>query len=223
MDILAWPRPDIDFELRDSLLAAMQRTARVSLSVTCSDWLTETYIGVLNASMATLPLDNLVMLTAHRTRLDKQAWLSHAPRWPLLERVRLAPRAARGLREMFLLQDHGQRESPLLPSLIRLDLIDDTALSARRTLRLCDALMKRVEQGVPIEVLDLRTCLATGYAVRQLGEIVVEILGPEEAPTRRVQRSSTWVPEDRGHFVYDDNSEEESNDDDDEVVEMEED
>ena len=224
MDILAWPRPDIDLELRDMrLLPAMQRTARVSLSVTCRHWPTEIYTEVFNASMATLPLDNLVILTAHRTRLDKQAWLYHAPRWPLLERVRLAPCAARGLREMFLLQDHGQHESPLLPSLIRLDLIDDTALSARRTLRLCDALLKRVEQRVPLEVLDLRTCLATSYAVQLLGEIVVDILGPEEALTRRVQRSSTWVPEDRGHFVYDDNSEEESNDDDNEVVEMEED
>jgi hypothetical protein len=225
IDVLAWPRPDIDVELRDlpSLLAA-KSSARVSLSVTCRDWLSETHIGVLDAAMATLPLDNLVILTVHGTRLDERVWLSHAPRWPLLERVRLAPRAARGLREMFLLQDQGQRESPLLPSLTRLDLIDDTALSARRTLRLCDALMKRVEQGVPLEVLDLRKCLATSHAVRLLSEIVVDVLGPEEAlGTRRVQRSSTWVPEDRGHFVYDDDSEEESSDDEEEVVEIEED
>jgi hypothetical protein len=224
IDIVAWSRPDIDVELRNlpSLLAATS-SARVSLSVTCRNWLTDTYIGVLNAALATLPLDNLVILTAHGTRLDERVWLSHAPRWPLLERVRLAPRAARGLREMFLLQDHGQRESPLLPSLIRLDLINDTALSARRTFRLCDALITRAEQGVPLEVLDLRKCLATSYAVRLLGEIVVNVLGPEEAlGTRRAQRSSTWVPEERGHFVYDDDSEE-SNEDDDEVVEMEED
>lgn len=156
------------------------------------------------------------------TRLDKQAWLFNASRWPLLERVRLAPWAVHGLREMFLLKDHGQHESPPLPLLIQLDLIDDTALSARRTLHLCDALRKRVEPGVPWEVLDLRTCLATSYAVRLLGEIVVDILGPGEALTRRVQRSFTWVLKDRGHFFYDDNSEEESNDDDNEVMVMEE-
>ena len=187
-------------------------------------FVTDTHIRLLDTAVATLPLDNLVTLTMQRTHdsTSSPGFLmrhggpcSSACDWRPGQRVDSV--------EMFLLQDHGQRESPLLPSLIRLDLIDDTALSARRTLRLCDALMKRVEQGVPLEVLDLRTCLATSYAVQLLGEIVVEILGPEEAPTRRVQRSSTWVPEDRGHFVYDDNSEEESNDDDDEVVEMEED
>ena len=51
---------------------------------------------------------------------------------------------------------------------------------------------------------------------------MVDILGPGEALTRRVQRSFTWVLKDRGHFFYDDNSEEESNDDDNEVMVMEE-
>jgi hypothetical protein len=32
--------------------------------------------------------------------------------------------------------------------------------------------MNRVEQGVPLEVLDLRTCLATSLAVQLLGEIL---------------------------------------------------
>ena len=45
--------------------------------------------------------------------------------------------------------------------------------------------MKRVEQGVPLETLDLRTCVATNFDfrllandVRLLCEIVVDVLAP---------------------------------------------
>jgi len=78
-----------------------------------------------------------------------------------------------------LLQDISGHESPLLPSLTTLVLID-VALNSRRTQRLCDALMKRVEQGVPLEMLDLRTCRATTCTVRLLSEIVVDVCGPAE-------------------------------------------
>ena len=77
-----------------------------------------------------------------------------------------------------ILLDDGERECPLLPSLTNLDLFYN-GLSERRTLRLCDALMKRVEQGVPLEELDLCSSLATRYAVQLLSEIVVYVRGPE--------------------------------------------
>ena len=52
-------------------------------------------------------------------------------------------------------------------------------------LPLCDALMKRVEQGVPVEMLDLLMCFThqDGRAedwLRSLSKIVVDILGPEK-------------------------------------------
>ncbi|KAF8267401.1 hypothetical protein EI94DRAFT_1801738 [Lactarius quietus] len=145
---------------------------------------------ILDIAIATLPLDSLVTLTAQRvTPLDNQLWLRHTPRWSLLQRVRLAPPAARGFREM-LLQDNSGRECPLLPSLTTLDLID-AELSGPMTFSLCDILMKRVEQGVPLETLDLHTCRATSHAVRLLGEIVVNILGPAE-----IQDIKIW-----GRFV----------------------
>ncbi|KAH9059896.1 hypothetical protein EDB87DRAFT_1577273 [Lactarius vividus] len=73
--------------------------------------------------------------------------------------------------------------------------LDDTGLSARRTLRLCDALMKRAEQAVPLETLDLRTCLMTSRAIELLRKIVVDVLGPETSHEKRVQTSSvtTWT------------------------------
>ncbi|KAH8993960.1 hypothetical protein EDB92DRAFT_1944240 [Lactarius akahatsu] len=180
VDVFAWP-VDIDVEVHNSFTScAPKPSARVAFSVTSEDWfIPTTHIEVLDATMAALPLDNLLTLTAqHHTRICEQMWRRHAPRWPLLKRVRLAPPAARGFREM-VLQDNGRGGFPLLPSLTKLDLIG-TTLSAHRTLRLCDALMMRVEQGVPLEALDLTTCFATSRTVRLLGEIVVDVWGPAD-------------------------------------------
>lgn len=220
--ILAWPKPDNDDELRSEIaLFVATRTARVTFIVINEDWSPGIDAGVFDAAMAALPLDSLVTLTAqNRTMLfDKQVWLRHAPRWPLLRRVRLGPPAARGFREM-LLEDNRESERPSLPSLTNLVLVE-SALSARRTLCLCDALMKRAEQGVPLETLDLRTCLATSRAVQLLGEIVVDVLGPEETLETGAQRFSTWDSGARGLFVHDDDSGVEDSDED--VSEMDED
>jgi hypothetical protein len=101
-DILVWPAPDIVVEVHDSpTLRAATLTTRVTLSVTNRDWMLVHTDQVLDAAMAALPLDGLVMLTVQdRTRLDEQFWLCHAPRWPLLQRVRLAAPAARGFRDV---------------------------------------------------------------------------------------------------------------------------
>lgn len=77
------------------------------------------------------------------------------------------------------MKDKEGHESPLLPSLIKLVLIN-TTLHARRTLHLCDALRKRVERGVPLETLDLRRCLGASRSVGLLSGFVAEVLGPEE-------------------------------------------
>ena len=45
-----------------------------------------------------------------------------------------------------------------------------------------DMLIKRVEQGVPLEVLDLRTCVAADRAIRSFSEIVVDVQEPVDAP-----------------------------------------
>ena len=101
-----------------------------------------------------------------------------------------------------LLEDNGGCENPLLPSLITLALVDEE-LSARLTLRLRDVLMNRVEQGVPLETLDLRACLATDHAVHMLSEIVVDVLGPVKSLKQAAQAMSVWNEEARGVFVRD--------------------
>ena len=148
---------------------------RLELSVSW-DWCSTDPL-VLKEVMAVLPLENLVMLTAEdKAPLGKGFWRYHAPRWPLLKHVELCPIAARGLRKM-ILEDNGGRESPLLPSLTNICL--QNRLTGQRTLRLCDALMKRVEQGVPVEELDLRPSFVTNYAVKLLSEVVASVRIPE--------------------------------------------
>ncbi len=201
VDILAWLVPDIDVDVQGppTLLDA----TRVALSVTSRDWFRpDTYIEILDAAMAALPLDSIVTLIAQNpTRLDERVWRRHAPRLPLLQRVRLAPPAARGFREM-MLQDNGGREFPLLPSLTKFHLID-TVLSARRALRLCDALMKRVEQGVPLETLDLSMSAVTDHTVRMLSQIVVDVWGPAEALETK---GLPWYSATGGPFFHDNDS-----------------
>ena len=207
-DCVEWTLSDIDAELPDldvevPNLGVMYRV-QVSFYAAAMRWSLETHTRLFNATMAVLPLDNLMTLTAQKcTRLDRQFWLRHAPQWPLLHCMRLGSRAASGLREA-LLEDEGL-ESPLFPLLTKLVLSDST-LSALRALRLCDVLMSRVEQGVPLETLDLRTCIATRRVVELLSEIVTEVLGPEGSLEEVAQTRSRWNSTARGPFVEDDSS-----------------
>ena len=190
LDIFAWPVPNIDVEVHDppTLLGATVPT-RVAISFRSETWSRDAHPEILDAAMTALPLDNLVMLAAqdfdnYPLPQDLSTfWLRHLPKWPLLRRVRLAPPVDRGFIEA-LLGDNGGRESPLLPSLTEL-VISDTASYTR----LCDALMRRVDQGVPLEILDLRMNNPSPHIsaeVRALSEIVADVLepnlreGPEE-------------------------------------------
>ncbi|KAH9041371.1 hypothetical protein EDB85DRAFT_2286339 [Lactarius pseudohatsudake] len=180
-EILAWTLPDIDVEFpNQTAIFGAKRFARVAFSVVREDLSSGIDTATFDAVMEALPLDGLVTLTTqnHTTPLNGQFWHIRAPMWPLLRRVRLMQPEEREFREM-LMEDDGGHESPLLPLLTTLVLVK-IALFERRTLRLCDALMKRVKQGVPLETLDLRGCLVTNHAVELLGEIVVDVLGPEK-------------------------------------------
>ena len=178
LDVLAWRTPHIDVPAWDS-----GRSAHVELSFITNDESgrdLDNYVEVLGMAMDALSLRNLVMLTSPcATQLDVDFWRKQAAKWPLLERVDLAPLSARGFIEM-LLEDNGGREGPLLPSLTYLRLIGNS-LSENRFSLVRDTLMKRVEQGVPLEVLDLRMCSVPNLLVRLLSEVVVDVWGPTES------------------------------------------
>ncbi|KAH8976912.1 hypothetical protein EDB86DRAFT_1406896 [Lactarius hatsudake] len=206
VNILAWPVPDIDVEVHDppTLLAATL-SPRVVLSITSNVWY-RSELEILDATMAALPLDGLVMFTAEhfnspldsdsRSRMD-HFWLRCAPRWPLLRRVLLGGSTERGFIKM-LLEEIGGGESPLLPSLTELVVVS-ARVNDDWILHLCDALMRRVEQGVPLEILDLRVCWDnSSTAVPLLSELVVDVLGP--SPVNEItwewaqNRQNMWCP-----------------------------
>ena len=207
--VVAWPTriPDI-YGVAHCQQA--ERTARVALSITGRMFSTSTPVRILDAAIDALPLDGLVALTTdNRAMLDEHVWLRHAPHWPLLEHVQLSSKAARGLRETLLLEDNGGHESPLLPLLRQLDLLEDTSLTRRRTLRLCNVLKRRVEQGVPLKVLGLRECKWTIDAVRLLRRFVDDVRGPKENTSWQKEWPPAWDPETCDFVNSDDDSDEE--------------
>ena len=214
-EILAWSIPDFDVEAEDSptLLAATVPT-RVALSFRSDDWFHfDERVETLVTVMAGLPLDSLVTLSAHNLypshhEGDWRFWSHLAPRWALLQRVRLGPVAARGFMVM-VRQDKGKCERPLLPSLTELVMVGFSSYPIS-SLPLCNAFMKRVKQGVPLESLDLRMCSPPPDVhledwLRSLSEIVVGVLGPEENLEAREHMEAMWETVARGPFRVVDN------------------
>ncbi|KAH8987731.1 hypothetical protein EDB86DRAFT_3104920 [Lactarius hatsudake] len=127
-DILAWPAPDIDVEVQD-----------------LPNWSCTTLSPRVKLSIRNKELSNDITIEVlHCGDVIAQGTFPHSSG------------SQQGFITM-LLEGTGERGSPLLPSLTEL-VFDQIELKNRWTLRLCDALMRRVEQGVPLEILDLRAC-----------------------------------------------------------------
>jgi hypothetical protein len=73
--------------------------------------------------------------------------------------------------------------------------------------------MKRVKEGVPVKMLDLRTCRPhpddrMEAWLQSLSEVVPDVLGPEQTHEAWEHIESMWDTVARGHFVSDDDSSE---------------
>ena len=224
VDVLGWPVPDIGVEVHNppALLGATLPTC-LALSFRC-DERSGPHIKLLDLLMMGLPLDGIITLSAQDlcSPADdydrfpmKQFRLYTLPKFSQLRRVRLSPYITGGFIEM-LLEDNEEHERPLLPSLTELIVVDVSDHELSR-LPLIDALMKRVEQGVPLEVVDLRMCSSCDYddedvvLVQRLSEIVVDVLGPESYEARKHMRS-LWKPVPLGIFLDDDAREDSESD-----------
>lgn len=168
---------------------------RLALAFMCGDTNDSHYgshIALLGLLMAGLPLDGIVTFAAqdlcNRIRLGRivalqQFWFHISPKFYQVQRVRLSYSTVAVFIEM-LLEDSEGRERPLFPSMTELILVN---ASKNDLWSLCDSLIKRVEQGVPLEVLDLRMCFCNCHCrdfqalLLQLSEIVVlvHVLSPE--------------------------------------------
>jgi hypothetical protein len=219
LDVLAWSVSDIDAEVHDppALLGATL-SPRVALAIESKGWIfSSAHLDIFEMVMAALPLGDLVMLAAQDLRISSnlakdlsrpEFWLRRVPQWPLLRRVRLAPPVVRGFLQM-LLEDNGERERPLLPSLAEL-VVHNESSSGLSELPICDILMKRVEQGVPLDMLDLRMCYHDNNsraAVQLFSESAVNVLGPipdNESLEERRRMRSMWDALAHGLFIEND-------------------
>jgi hypothetical protein len=176
-EVHAWTMPGVDVEVCDLVtLDDMSRSACLLFSAQGDDWRNGVDTAIFDALLTLVPVDSVLTFSAQNsTRLSKEFWLSHAPRWPLLEQARLVPTSIGAFTEM--LAEDTSPDGPRLPSLTKLILLDVT-LTVIRTCHLRDMLIERVEQGVPLEVLDLRTCVAADRAIRLLAEIVIDVEKP---------------------------------------------
>ena len=196
-EIVAWTVPDADSRVCDSItMSTTSASARVVFLAKNWEWSSGTDSLIFDDLFTHLPLGSISTLTAlNNARLDKEVWLRHAQSWPLLERVRLVCTALKSFREMLV--EDPPPNGPLLPSLTKLNLLD-VSLAVKRTYHLRDMLIERVEQGVPLEVLDLSTCLGADRAVQLFEEIVVDVQRP--AVTMKVG-TSNWEDWTRTRFL----------------------
>ena len=203
IDILTWPVPDIDVEvqnLNSPIVLSAKLPTRLALSFigrnTFDPYDSHYYshLELLGWLITGLPLDDVVTLSAedlcdrtHRLAPKdipaKQFWFHISPKFTQLWRVSLSSPTVGAFIEM-LLEDNEGRERPLLPSLTELIFIKvpDYYLAY---LPLIDALMKRVELGVPLEVLDFRMSFDGRIQDKYIAqfqcfnEVVVDVLGLE--------------------------------------------
>jgi hypothetical protein len=165
----AWTVPD-DFQAG---VPNLSFSASVFVAPASVKWLHGVDTAIADGLLTLLPVNFVSILTTRDcTRLSREFWLSHAPRWTLLKQVLLVPTAIKAFRDMLV--EKAPPDGPRLPLLTKITLIY-VKLTALRTFHLCDMLMERVEQGVPLEVLDLRLCVAADRAVQLLKEIVVDV------------------------------------------------
>jgi hypothetical protein len=195
-DILAWPVPDIDVEVQDppTLLAATL-PPRVTLSL---DW--HIPASCIEMAIATLPLDGVVTFVAQdfENVPDNHSWLCPLLEWPLLRRVRLAAPVEYAFRGMLF--DRVWCDSPLLPSFRELALVDGMSHDDGWK----DVLTARVEQGVQLELLDLRmhTPIPQYPALfEDLSKLAVNVLSPEKPSEERERIRSIWKTLGSGLFV----------------------
>ena len=218
-EVAAWTIPDADIKVRNSsTLLSESVSARLMFTATGMSWNHEVVTAIYDALFKLLPVNSVSTFSAlNHTRLSKEFWLNQVPRLPLLERVYLVPTAVKAFRDM--LAEDAPPDGPRLPLLTKLT-ISSVTWTSMRINHFRDMLIERVEQGVPLESLDLPACEEPNprRANQIFAEIVVDVQGPlyeswhvltETGPSKEVEYHDSWDSEpwyvlDYGEEVYDD-------------------
>ena len=185
-EIVLWTKAGADMEVQNPVsLISATLSARAIFTASGHMWF-ETDVEILDATLTALPLGSLNTLTAQNSsRIPEWLWLAQTPRWSKLEHIRLVGTVTKSLTTV--LTKHAPPEGPLLPSLTKLSLFNTLHIDDMSPM--LDMLTGRVEQGVPLEALDLRACEVPNRAVQLFGEVVVDIQGPDAG-----YRTTGWWP-----------------------------
>jgi F-box-like len=175
-EVFVYADPDTDKgESGDPLSAIPKLSPRAMFSAIymTSRPLFGTGDAIYKEVLTALPLTFLISLTITKyTRLSSQFWARHTPQWPLLERVHIHHEAMGPFVDA--LSKATPPDGPPLPSLTTL-IFSSVPFTMRDTNRLCDMLMWRVEQRVPLDELVLRSCLVPSRGIQMLCDIVVNM------------------------------------------------
>jgi hypothetical protein len=192
-EVLTWTTPGADGDVKacgPAILDDMSHSTCFLFAAKGVFWNDGVDAAIFDALLTLLPTNSVLTLTTRcGTRLSKEFWISNAPRLPLLEQARLGHTSVGAFLEM--LAEDTPPDGPRLPSLTRLILFDVTS-TVLRSYHFVNMLIKRVEQGIPLECLDLRTCVTTKLTIQLLAEILVDIQEPLYVPPMEVEEVFNW-------------------------------
>ena len=179
IDILLWTVPDAGMDYHDyGSFAGASPSARAVFTAHSSFWDTGASTGVCRAILSALPVSSLVTLTVLDCRVvPEEIWLGNTPtsQWPSLKCLRL--RSSTLCFFTSTLTENVPPEGPLLPSLTKL-IITGSPLDVCTAKGLRHMLLTRMEQGVPIQTLDLSECGVVRGAVQLFHDIITVLWDP---------------------------------------------
>ena len=177
--VVGWTIPDVDVKVGyETTLKSESVSARLMFTATGKYWNHDVETTIYDGLFTLLPVNSVSTFSAlNHTRLSKEFWLKQAPRFASLERVCLVPTAVKAFRDM--LAEDAPPDGPRLPLLTKLTIVYVT-WTLSKIYHFRDMLIERVEQGVPLESLDLHGCEepCPRRAEHIFAEIVVDVQGP---------------------------------------------
>jgi hypothetical protein len=182
IDIILWTVPDAGMDYHDyGSFAGASPSARAVLTVHSSFWEAVASTGVCRAVLSALPVSSVVTLTVLDCRVfPEEIWLGDPPtsRWSSLKCLRLRSSTLRSIMGILTsIVPPRLPEGPLLPSLTKL-IITGSPLDEHMAKGLRDMLLRRIEQGVPIQTLDLSECGVVRSAVQFFRDIITVLWDP---------------------------------------------
>ena len=188
-EVVAPTMPDTDLKFFDpNVLAQVSVPVRFAFSATGSNWNFGMDTTIMDAFLTLIPVNSIsTLVTRNNIGFSKKFWFSHAPRWPLLERASLVPSTVNAFIDV--LTEDAPPDGPRLPRLTELKLVE-VKMTDLATWSLRKMLVQRVEQGVPLHVLDLSMSIAVDGEIDSLREITpaVDVKEPQVAWRNRALR-----------------------------------